>query len=125
MTDQRFDRIHQLLGDAATVDITTIGRTSGLPRRIEIWTFRVDGRYVITGTPGPRDWYANVLANPELTVHLEGPPPVDAPALATPVADDVFRHAVFTAPHTAWYRSQAPLPDLVATSPMVELRFLA
>lgn len=117
------EQIHRLLGDAATVDITTRGRASGLPRRIEIWTFRVDGRYVITGTPGPRDWYANVLAHPQLILHATGPPPVDLPAVAVPVDDAYFRHRVFTAPHTSWYRSQSALADLIATSPMVEVQF--
>jgi F420H(2)-dependent quinone reductase len=42
------------------IDITTTGRKTGEPRRIEIWFHRLDGRYFITGAPGrPRDWYAN------------------------------------------------------------------
>jgi deazaflavin-dependent oxidoreductase (nitroreductase family) len=114
-----------MLEPAMTVDITTLGRNSGLPRRIEIWMFLVDGRYVITGTPGPRDWYANVLANPDLTVHTGPPAHVDLAATAQPVTDPRFRHRVFTAPHTAWYLTRTPLDQLVATSPMVQLDFRA
>jgi deazaflavin-dependent oxidoreductase (nitroreductase family) len=114
------EAIHRVLGDAATIDITTTGRHSGDPRRIEIWVFRVDGRYVITGTPGPRDWYANVLADPRLVVHAGG---LDLTAVARPVADATLRRSVFEAPHTSWYLTQTPLEDLVATSPMVELDF--
>jgi deazaflavin-dependent oxidoreductase (nitroreductase family) len=115
------DEVKALLDSVETVDITTIGRNSGIPRRIEIWTYAVNGRNVITGTPGPRDWYANLLANPSLTVHLPGG--VDLPAVATPVLDEDVRRQVFTADKTWWYRSQVDLEELIARSPMVELRF--
>ena len=54
-----------------TVDITTIGTRSGEPRRIEIWFHNVDGTVYLTGLPGPRAWYANLLANPRFTFHLK------------------------------------------------------
>lgn len=101
-----------------TIDLTTTGRRSGRPSRIEIWWFRVDGRFVITGTPGPRDWYANVLADPRVTVHVGG---LDLPATATPVADPGFRRRVFTDARTSWYSTQAELERLVAEAPMVEV----
>jgi hypothetical protein len=47
-----------------TIDVTTLGRCSGIPRRIEVWFHRVDGRWYLTGMPGPRSWYANLRANP-------------------------------------------------------------
>lgn len=115
------EEIRHLLETVETVDITTIGRTSSRPRRIEIWMYAIDGRAVITGTPGPRDWYANLIAKPQMTLHLPGD--LDLEAIATPVTDESFRHAVFTAEKTWWYRSQTSVADLVATSPMVELTF--
>jgi deazaflavin-dependent oxidoreductase (nitroreductase family) len=115
------EQIRGLLETVETVDITTIGRSSGEPRRIEIWMYAVVDRYIITGTPGPRDWFANLLADPRLTLHLPGE--IDLDAIATPVGDEQVRQAVFTADKTWWYRSQTPLDDLVATSPMVELTF--
>jgi deazaflavin-dependent oxidoreductase (nitroreductase family) len=113
--------IRVILDTIETVEISTIGRSSGKPRRVEIWMYAVADRYIITGTPGPRDWYANLLANPRLTLHLPGG--IDLDALATPVSDERVRHAVFTADKTRWYRSQTPVADLVASSPMVELVF--
>lgn len=101
-----------------TIDLTTIGRRSGRPSRIEIWWFRVDGRFVITGTPGPRDWYANVLANPEVTVHVAGS---DLPARAVPIQDPAARAAVFDAPDTRWYSTQAQRQHLIDEAPMVEI----
>ena len=53
-------------------DITTTGRKTGEPRRIEIFFHHFDGDYYLTGQPrGPRDWNANILANPEFTLHLK------------------------------------------------------
>lgn len=115
------DEVRQLLDTAQTVEITTMGRVSGEPRRIEIWMYAIDGRYIITGTPGPRDWYANLRANPSMALHLTGG--IDLPAVAIPVLEETFRRAVFTAEKTWWYRSQADLEELIATSPMIEMRF--
>lgn len=103
-----------------TIDLTTIGRRSGRPSRIEIWWFRVGDRFVITGTPGPRDWYANVLANPRVTIHVAGS---DLPARAVPIRDPATRARVFDAPDTRWYSTQAQRQLLVDEAPMVEIAF--
>jgi deazaflavin-dependent oxidoreductase (nitroreductase family) len=104
-----------------TIDLTTYGRRTGLPRRIEIWWFRVDGRFVITGTPGRRDWLANVLSNPRVIVHVDGK---DLKGRATPVHDREFRRAVFTDSNISWYSTQAQLERLVKMAPMIEIEFL-
>lgn len=101
-----------------TIHITTTGRQSGRPRRIEIWWFRVDERFVITGTPGRRDWLANLKADPAMTVHVDG---LDIPARATLVDDPAFRERVFSSPNTRWYKTQAELDHLVRSAPMVEV----
>jgi deazaflavin-dependent oxidoreductase (nitroreductase family) len=78
-----------------TIDITTTGARSGRPRRIETWAW-VDGDTVyLTGSPGRRDWYANLLANPELTIHLKRELHADVPARARPIVDPEQRRAVF------------------------------
>ena len=65
-----------------TIDITTTGRKSGSPRKVEIWFHNVDGRIYITGTPGTRDWYANMVANSAFTFHLKRTVQADIPATA-------------------------------------------
>ena len=87
---------------------------------MEIWWFHIDDRSVITGTPGRRDWLANVLANPAITIHANG---LDLPATARPVTDPEFRRRVMTHPDTSWYSTQAELEHLVADAPMIEVVF--
>lgn len=80
-----------------TVDITTIGARSGEPRRIEIWFHTVEGVVYLTGLPGPRDWYANLLAHPQFTFHLKHEVHADLAATATPVTDPAERARLFNA----------------------------
>lgn len=59
------------VADLDVCDITTIGRVSGRPHRIEIWFGVADGAmYLISGNGPTADWYRNLLANPEVVVHV-------------------------------------------------------
>src|SRR5918994_4742823 len=89
------DRVRNALVNDRTIDITTIGRASGLPRRIETWFYRVDDQIYLTGSPGRRDWYANLLANPGFAFHLKQSVAADLPARATPITDPEERRAIF------------------------------
>ena len=77
-------RVRRALETERTIDITTTGRTTGRPHRIEMWFHNLDGRLYLTGTPGARGWHANLLAHPEFTFHLKGTVRADLPARATP-----------------------------------------
>ena len=133
-SDRWWDRwpeeIHAALEHAATgpvtVDMTTIGQKSGLERRIEIWFVVVDERVIITGTPRPRDWLANLLASPHCTLHFKDDPSakgilVDVPCSAVVITDPPARKHVLEHSATVWYRNQSPIQDLLARAPMVEL----
>jgi hypothetical protein len=48
-----------------TVDITTTGRRSGTPQRIETWFYRADDVVYLSGMPGRRGWVANLRAHPD------------------------------------------------------------
>lgn len=104
-----------------TIELTTYGRRTGRPNRVEIWWFRFDDRFVITGTPGPRDWLANVRANPAVVVHAGGS---DHPGHAIEITDEGWKRRFFeqTQNEVHWYREQAGLSRLVADSPMIEIR---
>ena len=117
------DVVRAELADDPTIDITTTGRRSGEPRRIEIWMMDIEWRFFITGTPGRRDWLANLRAEPRLTVHLTQRTNVDLPAQAREVTDEPTRRMVLEHMAARWYRSQNPIDELVATAPMVEVTF--
>jgi len=106
-----------------TIDITTVGRRSGEPRRIEIWRYRYDGRTFLSGSPGARNWYANLLANPEFTYHLKGSAHADLPALARPITDETERREVVEGILEDLGRGTADLEDWVARSPLAEVEF--
>ena len=104
-----------------TVDITTIGRHSGEPQRIEIWIVKVGERIVIGGSPRPRDWLANLRADSALTVHLKDDLVVDVAMSATEVVDPKVRREIWEHDSTRWYRRGSSIDDLIANAPTVEL----
>lgn len=81
------------------VDITTTGRRTGRPRRIEIFFYRANGAtYLCSGAGGgATSWYANLRANPAFTFHLKNGISADLPAHATTVTDPAERAAVIAA----------------------------
>ena len=89
------DAIRQALDRDTLIDITTTGRRTGRPRRIEIWFHYQDGRILITGSPGARGWYANMRANPNFTWHFKQSLTRDISAVATPITDEGERRALF------------------------------
>ena len=122
--DQLPTEVQAALATDMTIDITTIGRRSGESRRIEIWFLNVDGVIYITGTPGPRDWFANLAADPSLIFHLKESVVADLPATATIVDQRDERASVFHAPSAAWYLNQGDsLDSLLTHAPMVRLAF--
>jgi deazaflavin-dependent oxidoreductase (nitroreductase family) len=117
------ETIRQALARDRTIDITTTGRTTGLPRRIETWFYRVDDRFYLTGSPGRRDWYANLLSNPDFTFHLKQNVVADLPAQASPITDPGERKAIFTRILTDLGGRQ-DLEAWMADSPLVAIDFV-
>jgi deazaflavin-dependent oxidoreductase (nitroreductase family) len=121
--------LRRALAGERTVDITTIGRRSGVPRRIETWIYHAGGEVYLAGSPGRRDWYANLEATPALTLHLKGSVVADLPATGRPITGAAERRKAFTAileVLDAVGSSFAGLRDLdawVAGSPLVHLLF--
>ena len=78
------DRIRRALSRGHLIDLTTTGRKTGQPRRIELVFHAIDGRVYISGMPGfPRSWLANIKANPAVTFHLKGAVQADLAAPPT------------------------------------------
>ena len=109
------------LGKGGVFDITTTGRKSGEPRRLEIVYHVIDGRLYLSGIPMPtrRSWLANLDADPALTLHLRKPVPADVAATVRIIESEAERRAVL--PHVArnWGRDDIEL--MVRQSPLVEV----
>ena len=78
------------------VDITTSGRRTGEPRRIEIWCHLMDGQLYLAASPGPRSWYANLCANSDVALHIKDDVKADIPVRARPITGETERRDVFT-----------------------------
>lgn len=117
------DRISRALSHGHLIDITTTGRRSGLPRRIELVFHAIDGRVVLSGMPRakPRAWLLNLRTDPRLTFHLKGPVSADLPAIAREITEPGDRRRVMDRVAANWNRSD--LERMLAQSPLVEVVF--
>ncbi len=113
------ERVERALERGHTIDITTTGRRTGQPRRIEIVFHNFDGRLYITGVPGERYWYANLVADPRFVFHLKGAVKADLPATAVPITDETARRAVLERVVRVWKGQD--LEEMVASAPLVEV----
>jgi deazaflavin-dependent oxidoreductase (nitroreductase family) len=113
-------KVKEALSRGGVVDITTIGKKSGKPRRIEIVYHTIDGRIYISGMPGfPRGWLANVAANPQFTLHLKRPVKADLPASARVIRDEAERRTIMVHVANNWKRKD--LDTMVRQSPLIEV----
>ena len=103
------------------VDITTTGRRTGRPRRLEITFHNIGGRLFISGIPARsrRSWLANLDADPRMTFHLKGKVRADLPATARIIDDEAERREVLSHVARAWKRDD--LEQMVRYSPLVEV----
>jgi len=104
------------------IDITTTGARTGQARRTEIWFHRVDDRIYITGSPGKRDWYANLLAFPSFTFHLKESCQADLPARAIAITDPAERRRV-TAQIVGPDYDRDKFEARMKSSPLIEVFF--
>jgi deazaflavin-dependent oxidoreductase (nitroreductase family) len=116
-----------------TIDITTTGRRSGQPRRIEIVFYRYGDSIYLSGIPGPRtrDWLVNLSAEPHFVFHLKHSVVADLPAVAEVITDPAERRRVLTdfaedfnrrrGPGSTW--PVAVLDEWVERSPLAKISF--
>ena len=104
------------------IDITTTGRRTGKPRRIEITYHIIDGRIYISGMPvagRTRAWLRNLAADPRFTFHLKGRVPADLPATARVITDEAERRAVFAEIVKVW--SNQDIETMTSYAPLIEV----
>ncbi len=117
------EAIRSALTRGHVIDITSTGRKSGEPRRIEIVFHNLGGRLYISGQPRPeeRAWLANLKANPHFTFHLKGPVSADLPATARVIDDQKERREVLAQIARIWKRDD--VDRMVRESPLIEVTF--
>ncbi len=117
------EKISASLARGHTIDITTTGRRTGEPRRIEIVFHNIDGRLIITGSPRSdrqRAWLLNLETDPNLTLHLKGGVKADLPGTARVITDPSERRALAEwVVANAWPNQQ--VDAMTAYSPMIEV----
>lgn len=113
--------IRAALGRSHVIDITTTGRRSGEPRRIEMMFHSFDGRLFISGMPRAdqtRAWLQNMRANPGFTFHLKDSVQADLTATAREITAESERREVLATVARAWRQD---LEAMMAYSPLVEV----
>ena len=123
-TDPSQSAIRRALSRGHRVDITTTGRRTGIPRRIEIVFHNIDGRIYISGLPSRRKraWIYNLEADPTMTFHLKGPMvTTDLPAIGRVITAEAERRDVLSHVAAAWNRTD--VETMVRFSPLIEVVF--
>jgi deazaflavin-dependent oxidoreductase (nitroreductase family) len=113
--------IERALKTDGVIDITTVGRKTGKPHTVEIAFHNFDGVLYISGMPGRRDWYANLMATPQFTFHLKQSTQADIPAKAIPITDEAARRRVLSKVAAKWGK-QDQLEAFMQSSPLVEVK---
>lgn len=111
----------QTLARAPLVFLTTIGRTTGRPRTVELWFAYHQGLLYLLGHADAH-WVRNLRANPRVTVEID-----DTSFAGTAAFDDENRamaYRLFEAKYGAqqvayWYRGQREDRRTVAITPVM------
>jgi deazaflavin-dependent oxidoreductase (nitroreductase family) len=108
------------LARGGVIDITTTGRKTGQPHRIEIVFHNIGGRLYISGMPGfKRSYIANLAANPHFTFHLKGSAKADLAATARIITDEAERREVLPEIARIWKRDD--VETMIEQSPLFEV----
>jgi deazaflavin-dependent oxidoreductase (nitroreductase family) len=120
MTTPELDQsILDALARGGVIDITTTGRKTGQPHRIEIVFHNIGGRLYVSGMPGfKRGYMANLAAHPQFVFHLKGTARHDLAATARIISDEAERREVLLEIARAWKRDD--LEVMVEQSPLFE-----
>ncbi|GAA4726470.1 hypothetical protein GCM10025782_26040 [Pedococcus ginsenosidimutans] len=114
------DDTRTALHRSQVIDLTTTGRRTGQPRRIEIFLHDEDGLTFITGMPSAertRDWLRNVETDPRIVIHLKHGATADLPATARVIVDPDERRPLIEAAARRWGRTD--VPAMMEYSPLI------
>ena len=115
------EKVREALARGGVIDITTTGRKTGEPRRLEIVLHNIDGRLYISGRPSTRErqWLRNLRADPQFTIHLKRAVRTDLRATARIIAEEPERRAVLARVARNW--NVRDIEPMVRYSPLIEV----
>jgi len=98
--------------------LTTTGRHTGTPHRIEIWFALVDGvAYLLSGGGDRSDWVRNLMISPEVTLEIGGRKRTTRARVVTDRGEDALARRVLVEKYrsryhgdlTEWGRTSLPV----------------
>ncbi|HEV2756020.1 MAG TPA: nitroreductase/quinone reductase family protein [Actinomycetota bacterium] len=83
--------------------LTTTGRVSGRPHEIEIW-YGVEGRtiFMLSGGGERSDWVRNLLAEPSVSVRIDGVEHTGSARRVTDPGEDDLARRLLAAKYQGW-----------------------
>ena len=100
--------------------LTTEGRVTGRPHRIEIWFVVIgDSMWVLSGGGRSSDWVKNLIANPELLVEIGGERWIAQAVLHDEIGSHPARERLAER-YQGWQRG-APLTEWALSSLLVSI----
>jgi deazaflavin-dependent oxidoreductase (nitroreductase family) len=85
--------------------LTTTGRHTGAPHRIEIWFAIGDGVvYLLSGGGDRSDWVRNLMISPEVTIEVGGERRTTRARIVTDPAEDASARALVLGKYAPRYR---------------------
>ncbi|NNL47490.1 MAG: nitroreductase family deazaflavin-dependent oxidoreductase [Acidimicrobiia bacterium] len=89
--------LRDALAIRSVVDLTTFGRITGRPHRIEIWfAFHESTLFMLSGGGTHSDWVKNIIADPAVILHVDDLEVAANARLIRAIDEaDLARHLVF------------------------------
>jgi deazaflavin-dependent oxidoreductase (nitroreductase family) len=92
-------------GDLDYCYLTTTGRHTGRPHRIEIWYALADGiAYVLSGGGDRSDWVRNLMISPEVTLQIGERRKTSKAHVVTDPEEDALARRLLVDKYTPRYR---------------------
>jgi deazaflavin-dependent oxidoreductase (nitroreductase family) len=92
-------------GDLDYCYLTTTGRHTGRPHRIEIWYALADGvAYVLSGGGDRSDWVRNLMISPEVTMQIGERRKTSKARVVTDAEEDTLARRLLVDKYTPRYR---------------------
>jgi deazaflavin-dependent oxidoreductase (nitroreductase family) len=93
------------LGDLDYCYLTTTGRHTGEPHRIEIWFALADGvAYLLSGGGDRSDWVRNLTISPDVTIEIGDQKRTTKARLVTDPAEDALARRIVVEKYRPRYR---------------------